>query len=152
MSVARLFLVPLAMLLATPALAQVEVSGAWVRATVPGQMGTGAFMTLTSRDGARIVGAASPVAGIVEIHEMKMEGGVMRMRAIDAIELPAGQPVEFKPGGYHVMLLDLKRPLTAGEKVPLSLQIETRERKIVTMPVEADVGVAMPMHRAGQKK
>jgi copper(I)-binding protein len=141
-----------AALMAAPALAQVEVGGAWVRATVPGQLGTGAFMTLTSRDGARIVGADSPVAGVVEVHEMKMEGGVMTMRAIDALELPAGKSVELKPGGYHVMLLDLKRPLKAGEKVPLSLRIETHDGKVVTVPVEAEVGVGMPMRGVGRKK
>lgn len=147
----RGILVALAALIAAPALAQVDVTGAWVRATVPGQMGTGAFMTLTAKDGARIVGAESPVAGVVEIHEMKMEGGVMKMRAIDALELPAGKPVELKPGGYHVMLLDLKRALKAGEKVPLSLRIESHDRQLVTLPVEAVVGARMPMHGAGAR-
>lgn len=147
----RAVIVALAALIATPALAQVDVAGAWVRATVPGQMGTGAFMTLIAKDGARVVGAESPVAGVVEVHEMKMEGGVMKMRAVEALELPAGKPVELKPGGLHVMLLDLKRPLKVGEKVPLSLRIETRDRKLVTLPIEAEVGAGMPMH-GGHKK
>ncbi len=136
----------LAALIAAPALAQVSVNGAWVRPTVPGQMGTGAFMTLTAKDGARLVGAASPVAGVVEIHEMKMEGTVMKMRAVDALDLPAGKAVELKPGGYHVMLLDLKQPLKAGGKIPLSLRIETSDRKLVTLPVEVEVAQRAPAH------
>ena len=145
----RGLLLLLAALAAAPALAQVSVTGAWARATVPGQMGSGAFMTLTAKDGARIVGAASPVAGVVEIHEMKMEGGVMKMRALDALDLPAGKPVELKPGGYHMMLLDLNRALQAGEKIPLSLRIETRDRKLVTLPVEVEVAQRAPQPGAG---
>jgi hypothetical protein len=129
----------LAALVAVPALAQVSVTGAWARPTVPGQMGTGAFMTLNSKEGARVVGAESPVAGVVEIHEMKMEGNVMKMRAVDALDLPAGKPVELKPGGFHVMLLDLKQALNVGQKFPLLLRIETNDRKLVTLPVEVEV-------------
>ena len=127
-----------------PALAQVDVAGAWARPTVPGQMGTGAFMTLTSKEGARVIGAASPVAGVVEIHEMAFEANVMRMRAIDALDLPAGRPVELKPGGYHVMLLDLKRPLKAGERIRIELRIETRDRKLATQPIEVEVATRAP--------
>jgi copper(I)-binding protein len=79
-----------------------------------GQKGTGAFMKLTAKDGAKLVGASSPVAGVTEVHEMKMEGDVMKMRAVPALDLPAGKPVELKPGGYHVMLMDLKAPLAKG--------------------------------------
>lgn len=139
----RLFVL-VATLIALPALAQVSVSGAWARPTVQGQMGTGAFMTLTAKDGARVVGAASPVAGVVEIHEMKMEGNVMKMRAVDALELPAGKAVELKPGGYHMMLLDLKQALKPGETIPLSLRIETHDRKLVTLPVEVEVARSAP--------
>ena len=141
-----------AALIAAPALAQVAVSGAWARATVPGQMGTGAFMTLVSKEGARVVGAASPVAGVVEIHEMAMDGNVMKMRAVSALELPAGKPVELKPGGYHVMLLDLSRTLKAGEKIPLSLRIETRAGTFATLPVEVEVAMRAPAPSAGHKK
>ncbi len=136
---------------ASPAFAQVDVTGAWARATVPGQMGSGAFMTLTSKEGARVIGAASPVAGVVEIHEMKMEGGVMKMRAIDALDLPAGKPVELKPGGYHVMLLDLNRTLKPGERIPLSLRVETRDHKLVTVPVEVEVGTHAPSPATDRK-
>lgn len=103
----------------------VEFKDAWVRATVPGQMSTGAFMSLTAKDGARLVGVSSPAAGIAEVHEMKMEGDVMKMRAVPALELPAGKTVQIKPGGgYHVMLMDLKRRLPKGSTVLLTLHFQ----------------------------
>ena len=132
--------------LATVALAQVEVSSAWARPAVPGQTGTGAFMTLMSKDGARLIGAASPVAGVVEIHEMAMDNNVMKMRAIPSLELPAGREVQLKPGGHHVMLLDLKQPLKVGDKVQVELRLETRDGKRVTRPVEVEVRAAAPGH------
>ncbi|MBC7610497.1 MAG: copper chaperone PCu(A)C, partial [Polaromonas sp.] len=82
--------------------AVVKVDGAWARATVQGQMGTGAFMNLTAKDGTRLVGVSSPAAGVAEVHEMKMEGDIMKMRAVPVLDLPAGKKVELKPGGYHV--------------------------------------------------
>jgi copper(I)-binding protein len=126
------------------ALAQVNVSSAWARSTVPGQGGTGAFMTLVSRDGGKLIGAASPVAGVVELHEMAMDNNVMKMRAIPSLDLPAGREVQLKPGGYHVMLLDLKRPLKVGEKVQIELRLETRDGKRVTQPVEVEVRSTAP--------
>ena len=84
--------------------ADVDVKSAWARPTVAGQTGTGAFMHLTSRDGARLVGASSDVAGVVEIHEMAMEGNVMRMRPIRSLDLPPGSTVELKPGGKFEVL------------------------------------------------
>lgn len=101
--------------------ANVEVSNAWVRSTVPGQMGTGAFMKITAKAGTQLVGVSSPVAGVGEVHEMKMVGDIMTMRAMPALDLPAGKTVELKPGGYHVMLMDLKQPLLKDSKVPLIL-------------------------------
>ena len=132
----------LAALLAGNAMAQtaaVKVEGAWARASVPGQMGTGAFMKLTAKDGAKLVGASSPVAGVTEVHEMKMEGDVMKMRAVPAIDLPAGKAVELKPGGYHVMLMDLKAPLKAGESVDISLVVEGKDGKKETIALKAPV-------------
>ena len=126
------------------AFAQVDVRDAWARPAVPGQMGTGAFMTLTSQEGARLIGVASPVAGVAEIHEMALDNNVMRMRGVSALELPAGRAVQLKPGGHHVMLMDLKRPLKAGDKVPLELQLELRDGRRVTQPVEAEVRVSAP--------
>ena len=101
--------------------ATVEVKDAWVRSTVPGQKGTGAFMKITAKDGAKLVGVSSPVAGVGEVHEMKMEGDVMKMRALPLLDLPAGKAVELKPGGYHVMLMDLKQPLLKDSKVAMTL-------------------------------
>lgn len=142
----RLFLSLALAVMAVPALAQVQVSDAWARATVTGQKGTGAFMKLTAPEGATLVGAVSPVAGVVEIHEMAMEGNVMRMRALPkGLALPAGKAVELKPGGYHVMLMDLKQQLKAGEKVKLDLQFELKDRKLVTLPLEIEVRSVAPM-------
>jgi len=139
-----------AMLLACGAVqAQVQVREAWARPALQGQSATGAFMTLTAPDGARLIGASSPVAGVVEVHEMVMEGSVMKMRAVPAIDLPPGRSVELKPGGYHVMLMDLKRPLQAGERVPLELRFETRDKRLVTQPIEVEVAARAPSAAAG---
>ena len=129
------------------ALAQgVQVEQAWTRATVAGQQGGGAFMVLTAQEDARLVGAASPVAGITEIHEMVMEGDVMRMRAVEAIELPAGEAVALKPGGLHVMFMELKQQLSEGSTVPLSLQF--RDAQGAESTLELDLEVRPIAHRA----
>ena len=133
---------------AAPAAAQTTVKDAWVRSTVPQQMATGLFAQLSSAQGGRLVSAASPVAGVVEIHEMSMEGNVMRMRALpNGLPLPAGKLVELKPGGFHVMLMDLKKPLKAGDQVPLTLVIEGSDGKRETLqiqaPVKAQAGMGM---------
>ena len=98
-----------------------RVEGAWVRSAVPGQHGTGAFMKITAPRPMQLVGVSTPVAGVAEVHEMKMEGDVMKMRAIPALDLPAGRTVELKPGGYHLMLMELKQSLKAGATVPITL-------------------------------
>ncbi len=128
-----------ALTLSSSAFAQVTVKDPWVRGTVAEQKATGAFMLLTATADARLVSAASPVAGVVEIHEMRMEDNVMRMRAITGLALPAGKAVELKPGGYHVMLMDLKRPLKDGETVPLTLTVESKDGKRTTLEVQAPV-------------
>lgn len=126
----RLVLASLVALLAAgPVSADVSMDGPWVRATVPSQKTTGAFMRLTSDSTARLVGASSPLAGAVEIHETKMDGDVMKMTQISAISLPAGKSVEFKPGGYHLMLIDLKAQVREGDSVPLTLFIEGEDGK-----------------------
>jgi copper(I)-binding protein len=119
--------------------ADLEIKDPWVRGTVSGQQATGAFMEITSKSGAVLVGAASPVAGVTEIHEMKMDGGVMKMRAVARLELPAGKPVVLGPGGYHVMLINLKQPLKKGDAVPLTLQVEGKDKKVETVEVKAEV-------------
>ena len=104
------FTLSMSLALATFAVsAQVTVSEPWVRATVPQQKATGAFMKLQSAQDAKLVSAKSPLAGVVEVHEMAMDAGVMKMRAIDGLALPMGKAVELKPGSYHVMLMDGKR-------------------------------------------
>lgn len=123
----------------TAALAQVSVKDAWVRATVPQQKATGAFMQIGAASESRLVEVRSNVAGIVELHEMAMEGNVMKMRAVPGIELPAGKPVELKPGGYHVMLMDLKQQLKDGDAVPLTLVVEGKDKKRETIEVKAVV-------------
>lgn len=136
----RIFLAAASMLVAMHAVAaDVEVRDAWARATVPGQQASGAFMTLSSAKGATLVGAASPVAKAVEIHEMKTEGDVMKMRAIPKVELPAGKAVSLT-GDYHIMLIGLNKALKAGETVPLTLMVEQkgkREELSVTAEVRA---------------
>jgi copper(I)-binding protein len=106
---------------------------------VQGQRATGAFMQLTAKESASLVAVESPVAGSVEIHEMKMENDIMKMRPIAKLDLPAGKAVEMKPGGYHVMLMDLKQPLKKGEAVPISLRFEDRDKKVRTIEIKAEV-------------
>ena len=124
---------------AFPVMAQVTVKDPWVRATVSQQKATGAFMQITSAQDARLVEAKSPVAGVVEVHEMSMEKDVMKMRAIPELALPAGKAVELKPGGYHVMLMDLKQQMKEGGTVPLTLVIEGKDKKRSTVEVKASI-------------
>ncbi len=124
-------------LVALSSTAQVTVSEPWVRATVPQQKATGAFMKLQSAQDAKLVSAKSAVAGVVEVHEMAMDAGVMKMRAVDGLALPMGKAVDLKPGGYHVMLMDLKSQLKDGDAVPLTLTFETKDGKRQTMEVKA---------------
>ncbi len=135
----RMLVFVAAVVAAAAAHAQVTVSGAWVRGTVQGQTATGAFMQLRSADGAALVGAESPLAGIVEIHEMRMEGNTMRMRAVETLELPAGRTVELKPGGYHVMLMDLKAPLKQGDTVTIKLKVRGKSGQPQDIEVKAEV-------------
>ena len=124
---------------AFPVMAQVTVKDPWVRATVSAQKATGAFMQITSAQDARLVEARSPVAGVVEVHEMVMEKDVMKMRAIKGLDLPAGKTVELKPGGYHVMLMDLKEQMKEGATVPVTLVIEGKDKKRSTVEIKAPV-------------
>jgi copper(I)-binding protein len=124
---------------ALPVMAQVTVKDPWVRATVSQQKATGAFMQITSAQDAQLVSASSPVAGVVEVHEMTMEKDVMKMRAVKALDLPAGKSVELKPGGYHVMLMDLKQQMKEGDTVPVTLVVEGKDKKRTTIEVKAAV-------------
>ena len=119
--------------------AQTTVKDPWVRGTVAGQKATGMFGQVTSTSGGKLVSASSPVAGVVEIHEMAMEGNVMKMRAVSGLELPAGKAVDLKPGGDHVMLMDLKQELKPGDAVPVTLVIEGAGGKRESVELKAPV-------------
>ncbi len=119
--------------------AQVTVKDAWVRATVPQQKATGAFMQLNAAKDSKLVSASSTLTPVVEVHEMTMQDNVMKMRQIPAVEVPAGKSVELKPGGYHVMLMDLKQQVKEGDTVPLSLVFEGKDGKRETVQVKAQV-------------
>jgi copper(I)-binding protein len=118
------------------AFAQVEVTAPWARATAPGAQVGAAYLTLAAPGGDRLVGAEAPVARTVELHTHLMEGGIARMRPVDAVEVPAGAPVAFAPGGLHVMLTGLARPLRQGETFPLTLLFEKAGRVTVQVRVE----------------
>lgn len=119
--------------------ADLEIKSPWVRSTVQGQPATGAFMELTSPTGVVLVGASSPVAEVVEVHEMKMDDGVMKMRAVRQLEVPAGQTVSLAPGGYHIMLMDLKTTLKPGKTVPLTLRFKDHQGKLQKLVVTAEI-------------
>jgi copper(I)-binding protein len=126
-------------LLSGSALAQVTVSDAWIRATVPQQKSAGAFMRVRSAAPARLVAVRTPAAASAELHQMQMAGQTMTMHAVEAVALPAGQEVDFGPGGYHVMLFGLKQQLKAGDSVALTLVVEDAARK------RSEVKVAVPV-------
>lgn len=128
-----------ALMFATCAQAQVTVKDPWVRATVPAAKASGAFMQLQSAQDARLVEVRSSVAGMVEIHQMAMENNMMKMQQVDGVDLPAGKPVALASGGYHIMLMMLKRQLKEGETVPLTLVVRNKDKKLET--IELNVAV-----------
>ena len=117
----------------------VSVSSAWSRATAPGQSSAGVWFTLISKEDATLVSISSTAARSAQIHSMTHENGMMKMRAIESLALPAGKAVELAPGGNHVMLFDLKRPLKAGDHVPLKLRIRYTDKHESTLTVAAEV-------------
>ena len=119
--------------------AAVTATDAWVRGTVPAQQSTGAFVTLKSSDPVKVIRVQSPAAKSAGIHATESHGGVMQMHAVDSLALPAGKAVELKPGGYHVMLEGLVRPLVPGDKVPLTFTIEDSRGKRSQVEVRAEV-------------
>ena len=151
----RTLLIGATVTLGATAWAQVKVDNAWARATVQGQKATGAFMKLTAAQAMQLVGVSTPVAGVAEIHEMKMDGGVMKMRAMPVLELPANQAVELKPGSYHLMLMDLKTPLAKDASVALTLTFKdargVQSQQLVTVPVTTGMPQAA-MHEHGAHK
>jgi copper(I)-binding protein len=129
--------------------AQVEVSDAWVRATGQGQKATGVFMNLTAKKATRLVGVKADLTASAEVHEMKMEKDVMKMQAVKALDLPAGQTVALKPGSYHVMLMDLKAPVAQDSQVVLTLLFEDAAGVKTQKEVKA---VAKKMGMGGKDK
>ncbi len=116
----------------------VQIENAYTRATVPGQMAAGGFMKIENKGAAdQLISASSPVSGDVQLHEMAMEGNVMKMRQVKDIPVPAGGAVELKPGGLHLMFMNIKAPLAAGETVPVKLKFAKAGEVEVKMPVNA---------------
>ena len=128
----------------------VEVKDAWVRTSVQGQKSTGAFMKITAKENMKLVSVSSPVAGVAQVHEMKMEGDVMKMRAVPGgLDLPAGKTVELSPSGYHVMMMDLKAALPKDSTVPMTLVF--KDAKGVESKVDLKLPVALSMDASQHK-
>lgn len=116
----------------------ITIGHPYARATAAGQPTGGGFMKFVNGGGTdKLLSVSAEVSKTVELHEMKMEGDVMRMRQVDGIELQAGKTVELKPGGYHVMFIGLKAPLKAGDKFPVKLKFEKAGEVTVEVKVEA---------------
>ena len=149
-STSRIFCLLFAMVLTGGVQAQtVEVKNAWARATVQGQKATGAFMQITAPAASTLVSVSTPVAGVAEIHEMKMDADVMRMRPLPkGLELPAGKAVQLKPGGYHLMLMDLKLPLQKDTTIPITLTLRDSKGVQSTQDLRVPVLSAAPAGQA----
>jgi periplasmic copper chaperone A len=125
--------------------ADIKIDGAWVRTAVEGQQGTGGFMKITAKQDMKLVGLSSPVAGVSEVHEMSMDGGVMKMRALPGgIDLPAGKTVELKPGGLHLMLMDLKQALPKDSAITVTLMFKDKAGKDLKMDIKVPVFARAP--------
>ena len=125
--------------------ANISVTDAWARATMPGQPVSGAYMQIQADADARLLSVSSSVVPRVEVHEMNMDGGVMHMREVKAIDLPKGKTVSLEPGGFHIMLMNLKKPIVAGDVIPLTLVVESGGKQ---QKVEVKA-VARPMNMGG---
>ena len=119
-------------------LGSLKIGHPWARPTLPGQSAGGAYLSVANTGVApdRLLGGSSPAAERVEVHEMRMDGDVMRMRELPALELPAGKTVPLAPGGLHLMLNGLKAPLKLGDKLPLKLRFEKAGEIEVLLHVE----------------
>lgn len=121
----------------------ITVKNAWIAATAPGQQVGGAYMDISSAQGAELVGAASPAAGKVMLHSMTMKGGVMEMRPMKSLAIPSGKTVSLSPSGMHLMLMNLGKPLAEGESVPLKLDFVQGGKRVF---VEVDARVVSMAH------
>lgn len=119
----------------SPSGAVLTVTDAWARATVEQQMATGAFMTIQAKSAGALVGASSAVAEVTEIHEMKMDGEIMKMRPVEQLSMAAGDTVELAPGGLHVMLMGLRQAVKVGEPIQIKLQFKGSDGQISEVPV-----------------
>lgn len=126
------------------ATAPVTVLAPWARASVQGQRVSGAFMTLVAQEPLTLISATSPVAGRTELHEMKMDGDVMRMRQLDSVDMKPGQPLQLKPGGHHLMLMDLKAPLAPNTSIPVTLTFRTAKGEQRQLALQVPVSAAPP--------
>ena len=148
-TIGKRHLAALLLLAAMPAWAQtppIKVENAWARATAPAAKSGGVFLTVTDAGPAdKIVGAASPVAGMVELHQTVEQNGVMKMEPVAALPLEPGKPVELKPGGYHIMLMDLHQQLKPGDTFPVTLNFANAAPVTATVTVGA-AGASGPAH------
>lgn len=117
----------------------ITISGAWTRTTAPGQESAAMQFSITSKKEALLVAISSPVAGDVEMHSMTHDNGVMKMHAIESLPLPAGKAVDLGASGNHIMLLNLKKPLKAGESVPFTVTVQFADKQKVTVKAKAEV-------------
>ena len=128
----------LGVLVQTSWAANISVTDAWARATLPGQKVSGAYMQIQADADARLIGVSSPAVARVEVHEMKMDGDVMRMRELKSVDLPKGKIVSLQPGGFHLMLMNVKKPLVAGDIIPFTLVVESGgKRQKIELKAEA---------------
>lgn len=138
-----------ALLLSASAYAgDIQVEGAWTRATLPGQDMAMVYMSITSKQAATIVGASTKASKAAEMHTMEHKGGMMKMYEVKSISLPANSRLEMSMHGYHLVLAGLKAPLKAGATVPLTLNIEMADKSIVKVDVQAEV---RPLKNAARK-
>jgi copper(I)-binding protein len=142
------FIIGFSSVTATAQSSDVEVKDAWARATPGGAQTAAAYVTVTSPTGDRLTGASTPAAQKADIHSMSMDNGVMKMRQVDGIDLPAGQAVTLKPGGYHIMLTGLAKPLQQGQSFPLTLDFAKAGAQQVMVTVEK-VGSMGPATQSG---
>ena len=140
----RILLSALATLLPSIAFAQsssvepsLKITDAWVKTTVPGGSVSAAYMQIKSAKPLKLVKAESPLTPNVEIHNMSMKDGVMEMRAVDAVDVPANRAVSLKPGGFHIMLIKVNKSIVKGDSVPLKLTFETPDKKLFNVEVTA---------------
>jgi hypothetical protein len=117
----------------------VSIENAWVRPTNPGQDVGAAYMTFNSKQDVTLISASSDATTSVEIHSMSMQNGVMKMRMLENLAIKAGKPYKLEPGGFHLMLFDLKKPLTAGQYVNFELTFKsgnTEFKQLIKAPIK----------------